>query len=154
MATKKKATPKKAVKKTVVKKAIKKVAPKKAVKKVAPKKVAPKKVAPKKAAKKETTTFIEEAILLMPDMGNEPILIITAEEINATPKLLEYDGSISVAILGGKTSGNLVIFDDDKGCLTKAELEKFKETTLVIQTKSGQNVCEYCILIGKEFYGY
>ena len=65
---------------------------------------------------------------------------LTPDEINAKPELLEYDGSISVAILGGKTSGNLVIFDDDKNALTHAELEKFKETTLVIQTKSGYHI--------------
>lgn len=65
---------------------------------------------------------------------------LTAEEINANPKLLEYDGSISVAVLGGKTSGNLVIFDDDNHCLTQSELEKFKETTVVVQTKNGHHI--------------
>jgi hypothetical protein len=65
---------------------------------------------------------------------------LTAEQINTDPKLLEYDGSISVAVLGGKTSGNLVIFDDDNNCLTEAEIEKCKETTLVVQTKSGHHI--------------
>jgi hypothetical protein len=65
---------------------------------------------------------------------------LTAEQINADPKLTEYDGSISVAILGGKTSGNLAIFDDDAHVLTSYEIDAYKEKTLVMETNSGNHI--------------
>ncbi len=65
---------------------------------------------------------------------------LSADEINKKPELLEYDGSISVAVLGGKISGNLALFDDDDAALTSSELEYYKEKTLVVQTASGFHI--------------
>jgi len=65
---------------------------------------------------------------------------LTPEEINSDPNLLEYDGSLSVAVLGGKTSNNLAFLDDDKGVLNKEELEFFKNKTIVTKTKNGHHI--------------
>ena len=64
----------------------------------------------------------------------------TPEEIKGDPKLLEYDGSLSVAVLGGKTSNNLVYFDDDNEVLSEDELEEFKNKTIVTKTKDGHHI--------------
>lgn len=65
---------------------------------------------------------------------------LTPEEIVSDPKLLEYDGSLSVAVLGGKTSNNLVYFDDDEEVLTSEELELEKQKTIVVKTQDGHHV--------------
>jgi len=65
---------------------------------------------------------------------------LTPEEIESDPKLLEYDGSLSVAVLGGKTSNNLAYFDDDEGVLNKEDLRFLKDTTIVVKTKDGHHI--------------
>ena len=65
---------------------------------------------------------------------------LTPDEINNNPTLLEYDGSISLAIIAGKNSGNLAIIDDDVNGLTTEELEFYKQKTLVVKTKSGYHI--------------
>jgi len=65
---------------------------------------------------------------------------LTPEEIESNPKLLEYDGSLSVAVLGGRTSNNLAYFDDDAGVLNKEELRFLKDTTIVVKTKDGHHI--------------